>query len=171
VATGVARREPTPRLIRAAQWPHTRGDEFDLKPPIPSLHLFDVVAGRRRSLFVPTASAVATTADGRTVAETILVVRDVQPTWELRVREVATGQQLSNATGNEPGLGNLVFAPDGRTLAAISYKTWMLIAVADGRVIQRHAVDSPVAALAFAPDGRRLLTAHDDGSALVWDIP
>jgi WD40 repeat protein len=172
VATGTARREPTPRLMRTSHWPHTKGNPLDvLNQPVPSMHLFDLVVGRRRSLFVPTASAVATTADGRTLAETILVVRDGQPTWELRVREVATGQQVSNATGNEPGLDNLAFAPDGRTLAAISYKTWMLITVADGRVIQRQTVDSPIAALAFTPDGRRLLTAHDDASALVWDIP
>ena len=65
----------------------------------------------------------------------------------------------------------MAFAPDGRRVAGTTYRAWVLMSVADGQTVVRREVESPIAALAFTPDGRRLLTAHDDGSALVWDLP
>jgi hypothetical protein len=73
----------------------------------------------------------------------------------------------------------LVFSPDGRMLAwTAAYGslprydgTVRLFEVATGRERQRVTGHrGPVTSLAFSRDGRRLLTASEDSTILVWDL-
>jgi WD40 repeat protein len=66
----------------------------------------------------------------------------------------------------------MAFSPDGRTLAAESaghrIRLWE---VPTGRVrLTLPGHQAKILSLAFAPDGRRLISGSDDTTALVWDV-
>jgi WD40 repeat protein len=80
----------------------------------------------------------------------------------------------------EPRLWNATryaaFRPDGEWFATTT-RTQRRIALrnitepkADRSVVVLADVKSNVVGLAFTPDGRRLVSAHEDGTALVWDV-
>jgi WD40 repeat protein len=65
---------------------------------------------------------------------------------------------------------NLLFSPDGRTLAVADSSRVLLLDAADGRVaavLTGHA--KRIAGLAFSPDGRLLATASFDCTVRIWD--
>jgi WD40 repeat protein len=64
----------------------------------------------------------------------------------------------------------LVYAPDGGTLAAANGKTVLLLP--PDLSAPRHTLAHPkqVNAVAFTPDGRRLLTTCTDKQVRVWDV-
>jgi WD40 repeat protein len=85
-----------------------------------------------------------------------------------------SGQELRQMMmeGSQPWA--LAFSPDGKTLAATSgWETGRIhfFDVASGRPIR--TIDAPPLrspALAYTPDGTRLVSGMADGSVLIWDV-
>jgi WD40 repeat protein len=121
---------------------------------------------------------VAVAPDGKSIALTCHRDRFVS------LYDLATGRRLRQL-GPLPEAGrpfmagavgvvhHMVFSPDGKTLAWISYRdpAVHLLDVATGQ--ERQQLGSHlggVRTIAFAPDGKRLISCGDDGTALVWDL-
>ena len=88
--------------------------------------------------------------------------------------EVRTGKTLRSFVGAADS-DVVVFSPDGRMLASGSSGPWgdkvRLLEVETGRErLHFRANPGAVRCVSFAPDGRRLATTHEDGTALVWQV-
>jgi hypothetical protein len=135
----------------------------------------------------PLLRSVVFSPDGRTVA---LDAAD----GTVRLLELATGQERSRfgkplalpAGDNKPrgavtirgstygmqtGGATIAFSSDSRLLAHTVGAAMHIWDVATGRSLARFTGHSgPIAAVAFAPDGRTVATGSADTSALVWDV-
>jgi hypothetical protein len=68
-------------------------------------------------------------------------------------------------------LALLAFAPDGSRIAAASTHDPEYLQVWDvGRRRMTHEFHLATTAVGFSPDGKKLVAALDDGTALVWDL-
>ncbi len=110
----------------------------------------------------------------------------------VRVWDAATGRELLTLGGHDGRLTAVAFSPDGALLATASAdgtaRIWntatgdslgilkvqaAAIAVATfgpKPTSKAYADPSAITGLTFSPDGRRLATAHADGSARLWDV-
>jgi hypothetical protein len=125
---------------------------------------------------------VAISSDGRLAAGA--VVLPGEPDFDghtIRLWELASGREIGTLRGHPRGIGALAFSPDGRLLAT-AVGRWAYskpvssppeIRVWDtftGREVACfRGAGSDASALAFAPDGRRLVSGHEDGTLLVWE--
>jgi WD40 repeat protein len=100
------------------------------------------------------------------------------------LRDTATGKVLRELRG--PDLGSnvfrfqenrvdpLLFAPDGRTLAALAGPTgeevalWNPATGKERRRLKGHT--NRVSAVAFAPDGRTVATSDQNGGVFLWEL-
>ncbi len=109
----------------------------------------------------------AVSPDGRVVA--VGVELEEEKTKYLRFWDTVTGKELAGRRMKDVGWP--AFSPDGRYLATAKHDDIRVIEVASGRVVQAfEGVGASVNGMTFTPDGRRLVSAHDDGTALVWDV-
>jgi WD40 repeat protein len=79
-----------------------------------------------------------------------------------KVAEIPTGR----ITGQ-------VFSHDGRLLAVVGPEEVGVWDLASGRVIRRfrgEGLNLQKQAVAFMPDDRHVISGHDDGTAIIWDI-
>ncbi len=95
------------------------------------------------------------------------------PRQYLTVQDVATGKTLRRLDKLPDGVGRIVFAPDGRTLAwgGSHDPTIHLVELATGQ--ERHHFAGHRGgtwALTFSADGRLLVSGNADTTALVWDL-
>ena len=94
--------------------------------------------------------------------------------WDLT--DLTRPRQLGDPlTGHTDAVDAVVFAPDGRTLAASGDRTVLLWDVADpgrprrlGDPLTGHT--DAVLGVAFAPDGHTLATASADKTVLLWEL-
>jgi WD40 repeat protein len=96
---------------------------------------------------------------------TVLAAGGVQgPTGSVRLWDVAAKRELKTLTGFQNGVVAVCFSPDSKTLAVTDGMQQMvhLYEVATGKSIRKQAQPG-VTALAFAPDGKALTTAANDG--------
>ncbi len=126
--------------------------------------------------------------DGRFLATSQFVFPanrdDVNP-W-IHVWDLAAGRESARLPAYEGSGSGLAFSPDGRLLAAFpsdqavlrsgkapdpTDPTIRVYEIATRRELRRlDGHRGPVSAAAFAPDGRSLISAGDDGTAVVWDV-
>jgi WD40 repeat protein len=88
--------------------------------------------------------------------------------------DLATGAQRHQITLPEQGAGPVAFSPDGKQFAVVSSRPGSCIRLIDvetGRELRKiEGLRSVVRALAFMPDGKRLVSGMEDSSALIWDV-
>jgi WD40 repeat protein len=129
-----------------------------------SVRLWDVSTGKLRFEHAESSWCLAFSPDSR-----LLVSADGQ---KLQGWETATGKKLFTIPAAELGQSALAFSPDGRLVAASTWKgTLGLYDVVTGKAVtppQGHA--APVRTLAFSPDGRVLASGSDDATVLFWDM-
>ena len=127
--------------------------------------VWELATGLRRQTFeVKEPSGVAVSPDSRRLAV-------VGANGVLRLFGLGTDAAgLEVAVVADQAVGALVFSPDGSRLAAAAGDT-VRVWDADGKpfaVFRGH--DGDIHDLVFAPDGRTLISASQDGTALVWDV-
>ena len=91
----------------------------------------------------------------------------------VRAVDLATGEKLADLTADRRPILALESSPDGRLLAAGDGQGYVtVIDTGDWSVARdfRAAARGPVWALAWTPDGRRLISAGLDDSAAIWPV-
>ncbi|MCI0456517.1 MAG: protein kinase [Gemmataceae bacterium] len=90
---------------------------------------------------------------------------------EVKVWNLATGQELLTLRGHRAEITSVAFSPDGKRLASASGdRTVMVWDLATGRepcTLPGHT--AAVTSVAFSPDGGRLASAGQNGTVKVWD--
>lgn len=91
----------------------------------------------------------------------------------VRVRAVATGEELLSLDAAEDNLNIIAFSRQGEWLAAAGaegiIRLWRVADLAaDPELLPRHH-SGAIWSLAFAPGGERLASAGEDGQILLWD--
>lgn len=152
------------RLVSAADM-HAGGKE---RADDRSVRVWDVVTGVQ--LLKLDAGrpygGLAVSPDGRVVAAGVYL--EEEKTGYLRFWDTRTGREMRDRRVD--AVEAAAFSPDGRYLATAD-RDVRLIEVASGRVAQVFESGAgQVCHLTFTPDGRQLISTHDDRTALVWDV-
>jgi Tol biopolymer transport system component len=137
------------------------GNKEEDEHPKATLRLWDVATGRpiRQMVSEEGAGGVAFSADGRNLA---LVTAKHVVVWE-----TASGKERYRfpATAGVPA-----FSPDGRLLVVAERDAVRVWDVRAGKELARLTGHTgPVLGMTFTSDGRALLTASADSTALIWD--
>ena len=89
-----------------------------------------------------------------------------RPDSLIRLTDVSTGQELATLT--DIGVpSNLTFSPDGKTVAFSSHGKISLWNIETGTLFDTSL--PPVSALAFSPDGKKLVTGTREGDVQMWN--
>ena len=89
----------------------------------------------------------------------------------LRFWTVVGGDEVNCVPLEAPGVLQLAFAPDGRSVAVSVDGAVLRLRAPDGDPIARHEVPvKGVYGVAFSPDGRHLACAAADGRVRVWAL-
>lgn len=158
-----------------------------------AVRLWDVRTGRQlRSLEAKEGrvNALAFSPDGALLATAGLDDKDIHLWDPLTGREINRLHSVpdpASARGLFEGVVALAFAPDGQTLAAVSFYEWksnLTFTQKDddlGRMLrvwelstgrERYALRQPrneITSAAFSPDGRTLILGQRDGDVFLWD--
>lgn len=87
-------------------------------------------------------------------------------TDSLVIVETETGAVVRRAKVPDGAPSLLAVSPDGRWIAGPS-RVWDATPLAE---VRRFPAWPRVSALAFRPDGRRLVTGREDGTSVVWKV-
>ncbi|HUG90630.1 MAG TPA: WD40 repeat domain-containing protein [Planctomycetaceae bacterium] len=101
----------------------------------------------------------------------------------IRIWEVASGYVLADLSpSKDAGFTAAAFSPDGELIASAEDGSTSTSGEGRFQILVRHLPtrrelarlaghESRVRALAFSPDGSRLLSGHSNGTTLVWVVP
>ena len=122
-------------------------------------------AGRGGSFFPGTF-----TADSRLIARTAPERDAPGERWRVAIFEVTTGAEV---VGFPLGAwwSRLAFHPDGRSLAVAGDQGLAFYDLATGKPFAERKAGGNVRVVRYFPDGTRLVTGHEDTTALVWESP
>jgi WD40 repeat protein/uncharacterized caspase-like protein len=95
----------------------------------------------------------------------------VEAVGQVKIWDVATGQEIGKLQGHGRAVDKLAFSRDGKFLATggtdNTIKIWDLAAKRDLITLTGHTAN--IESLDFSPDGRLLASASEDGSTFLWD--
>ena len=131
--------------------------------------------------------AAAFSPDGKYLAtsqsQQVTAVRTQLSKHRVRLWEVATGQQVFDLADLRAGASRLAFAPDGRHLAYAAPQGYsrtghvygdhfvvVLDLITRREVARFYPEAGTVLCLVFAPDGKTLISAGNDNTALLWKM-
>ena len=114
-------------------------------------------------------------------AESNMVVgfgRVIKPDPLIRLIDVSTGHEMVTLK-DKPGISNLVFSPDGETIAFSNHGEIRLWNTETGTVLNMSPSDPKnnfpeklepeISALVFSPDGKKLVSGTMDRNIQMWD--
>ena len=114
-------------------------------------------------------------------ADSTMVVgfgRVTKPDSLIRLTDVSTGHEVATLK-DKPGVSNLVFSPDGKTVAFGNHGEIRLWNTETGTVLNTSPSDPKnnlperlepeISALAFSPDGKKLVSGTMDGNIQMWN--
>jgi WD40 repeat protein len=114
-------------------------------------HLFKPV---RQVVFSADGTRLASVSDDKTV----------------RVWDVAQGVMVSPVLERTQGFTGAVFSPDGSILATVSLDSYLILwSTTDFTQVRSMAHNAPVYAVAYAPDGKTILTGGGEAGVQRWD--
>jgi len=91
---------------------------------------------------------------------------------EIRVWDIAQNQQVRNFKATAPGLYGVAISPDGTRLATYGEEGQVeLWDLTNGKSLRRWDLKLGVHALAFAADGKSLLTGNDNSTLYLLELP
>jgi WD40 repeat protein len=86
-----------------------------------------------------------------------------------RLWDAQSGQALSQPLSD--GAWRAIFSPDGKQILTVYGNTVFLWDAQDSKLLGKPLSHSgAISAAQFSPDGTRVVTASDDGTARVWDV-
>ena len=95
----------------------------------------------------------------------------VEAIGQVKLWDVASGQEIGALKGHGKGVTQVAFSRDGRFLASSSsdntIKIWDVAARRELRTLTGHTTN--IDSMDFSPDGRLLASASDDGATFLWD--
>jgi WD40 repeat protein len=145
-----------------------QADQFLLLGRGGIVHCFDVASGKESRVLQLGGSGDFGSSLSVSPTGTHLAITDRQDGGlQLVVGDLALGKAIFNLA--VPGTyGEARFSPDGRTVAVGGSTQVVLVEVATGKICLE--IPAPSRHLAFSPDGRFVVTAMPDTTALVWDL-
>jgi ferric-dicitrate binding protein FerR (iron transport regulator) len=118
------------------------------------------------------ADCFALSPDGKKVAIALNQGKSAPGNEQIRLHDLATGQEIGKLVGHGQPLGNILFLPDGDTLATAGrdgfIKLWSIETQTELHTFRGHL--GALNALAVDPDGRTLASGGRDGVIKLWDI-
>ena len=101
-----------------------------------------------------------------------------KPDSLIRLTNISTGHEVATLK-DKPGVSNLIFSPDGKTVAFSNHGEIRLWNTETGTVLNTSSSDPKnnlperlepeISALVFLPDGKKLISGTMDGNIQMWD--